>query len=109
MPDIKKKYSGEGTGKCVSIEIDENILGLNQFNMLNDFVGKELENGVNFFNFDFSKLNSINSSGLGILISCLKNVKNAGGSLKIMNANEKIINIFKLTKLENVFEFEIST
>lgn len=109
MPDIKKKYSGEGAGKCASIEIDEDILGLNQFNILNDYIGKELEGGVKLFVFDFSSLNSINSSGLGILISCLKNIKNSGGSLKIINANEKILNIFKLTKLKNVFEFEIST
>jgi anti-sigma B factor antagonist len=109
MSEIKKKYSGEGADKCVIISIDEDIVGLSHFNALNDLVSNEMKNGINIFNFDLSGLNSINSSGLGILISCLKNIKNSGGSLKIMNASEKILNIFKITKLNNVFEFETST
>jgi len=108
MPEIKKKYTGDGADKCVVIGIDENILALNQFNTLNDFVDNEVKGGVKFFTFDLSDLKSINSSGLGILISGLKNVKKSNGSLKIINANEKILNIFKLTKLDNVFEFETS-
>ncbi|MEO8209407.1 MAG: STAS domain-containing protein [bacterium] len=109
MPEINKKYTGEGADKRVIIDIDENILALTQFNTLNDFVDNEVKDGIKFFTFDLSALKSINSSGLGILISGLKNVKKSGGSLKIINANEKILNIFKLTKLDNVFEFETST
>lgn len=109
MPDIAKKYTGEGDTKCASIEIDENILGLNQFNTLNDLIEKEIESGIKNYIFDLSKLITINSSGLGILISSLKRVKASGGSLKIINANEKIISIFKLTKLNNVFEFDQSS
>lgn len=109
MPDITKKYTGEGETKCASIEIDENILGLNQFNTLNDFIDKETESGIKNYVFDLAKLNTINSSGLGILISSLKKIKTSGGSLKIINANEKIVSIFKLTKLNNVFEFDQSS
>ncbi len=106
MPEISKKYTGEGAGKCAVIDIDGDILGLNQFHTLNDFIDKEIKEGIKIFIFDLTNLKSINSSGLGILISSLKNVKKSGGSLKIINASEKILNIFKLTKLDNVFEFE---
>lgn len=106
MSDIKKTYMGEGANKCAVIQIDESIVGLNQFNTLNDFVSNEIKDGIKSFTFNMSNLNSINSSGLGILISCLKNIKNSNGSLKIVDANEKILNIFKITKLNNVFEFE---
>ncbi len=105
MPEIKKKYVDDEEGKCASVEIDESILGLNQFHTLNDFVESEMTAGIKSFIFDLSGLNSINSSGLGILISCLKKIKSSNGSLRITNANEKIMNIFKLTKLNNVFEF----
>jgi len=109
MPDIKKTYTGEGDSRCAVISIDEDAVGLNQFNLLNDAVNREMNEGVKSFTFDMSGLKSINSSGLGILISCLKNIKSSNGKLKIINANEKILNIFKLTKLDNVFEFEKAT
>ncbi|MEO6696281.1 MAG: STAS domain-containing protein [Ignavibacteria bacterium] len=106
MPDINKIYIEEDNHICAVIKIDENIVGLNQFNSLNDTVNAEMKEGVKSFTFDMSDLKSINSSGLGILISCLKNIKNSEGTLKIINANEKIINIFRITKLDNVFEFD---
>ncbi|MBK8551531.1 MAG: STAS domain-containing protein [Ignavibacteria bacterium] len=108
MPDIKKIYTGDGTDRSAVIEIDDEIVGLNQFNTLSDLVSDEMKEGIKSFTFDLSRLNTINSSGLGILISCLKKVKDSGGSLKIINVNEKILNIFKLTKLDNVFEIKTS-
>ena len=106
MSDIKKTYHDEDGNKLLVIEINENVIGLNQYNVLNDLIVEELKNGVKNFTFDMSGLSTINSSGLGILISCLKTINNSNCSLKIINANEKILNIFKLTKLNNVFKFE---
>jgi len=104
MPDIKKTYSGEEGNKTVILEIDENVVGLNNFNVLSETVTEEMVNGISSFKFDMKNLNSINSSGLGILIGCLKKIKESNGTLKVVNANEKITGIFKLTKLDNVFE-----
>jgi len=106
MPDIKKTYTEVENVRSAVIGIDEDVVGLNQFNALNDAVNREMNEGVKSFTFDMSNLKSINSSGLGILISCLKNIKSSNGTLKIINANEKILNVFKITKLDNVFEFE---
>ncbi|MEP7146738.1 MAG: STAS domain-containing protein [bacterium] len=109
MPEIIKTYSGKGNEKSVSIEIDTNVLGLSQFNALNDLISKEMHNGIKSFTFDLLKLNTINSSGLGILISSLKKIKDSNGTLSIINTNEKILSILKLTKLDNVFEFGTSS
>ncbi len=109
MPEIIKKYTGEDADKTAVIEIEDNTVGLNQFNILNDFVSKEMKDGIRSFTFDLSKLNSVNSSGLGILISCLKKIKDSGGSLNVINVNEKILKIFKLTKLDNVFDMKTSS
>ncbi|MCB0727670.1 MAG: STAS domain-containing protein [Ignavibacteriae bacterium] len=103
MPDISIKYSGEGEDRSAIIEINENLLGLDQFNTVKGLVDKEMTEGINSFTFDMSGLESINSSGLGILISCFKKIKDAGGNLEIKNTNEKILGIFKLTKLDSVF------
>lgn len=108
MPDINKKYSGEGSDRSAVIEINNNTVGLDQFNALNELVSNEMKEGISSFTFDLSSLTSINSSGLGILISCLKKIKESKGSLEIININEKILSIFKLTKLDNVFEIKTS-
>lgn len=106
MPEIKKKYSGEGADRSVTIHIENDSVGLDQFNTLSELVTNEMKDGVRSFSFDLTGLTSINSSGLGILISCLKKIKESKGSLKIININEKILSIFKLTKLDNVFEIK---
>ena len=109
MPEINKTYSEKDNERSVKIEIDDNVVGLSHFNALNDLIANEMKEGVKSFTFDLSKLKSINSSGLGILVSGLKKIKSAGGTLNIINTNEKILSILKLTKLDNVFEFGVSS
>lgn len=46
----------------------------------------------------------MNSSGLGMLISGFTTIKNAGGSLKLANATEKINSLLVITKLITIFE-----
>ena len=105
MPDISKTYSSENGNNTAVLQISEEAVGLNNFNVLNKTVSNELENDIRYFVFDMGKIDSINSAGLGILIGCLKKIKESNGHLKIINLNEKIEGIFKLTKLDSVFEF----
>jgi len=105
MSDISKKYSGEGTDRVMTVEIQNEYLGLNRRDDLNRILQEEIENGTKNFSFDLSNLETINSSGLGILIASLKKIKDSGCSLKLINANDKVAGIFKLTRLNNVFEF----
>mgnify|MGYP003550778655 FL=1 len=104
MPEIIKSYHTENNIKTAVLSIDESFVTLEKFNFLKNVVSDEMSSGVNSFVFDMNNLDTINSSGLGILISCLKKIKESNGSLTITNANEKIKGIFKLTKLDNVFE-----
>lgn len=104
MPDITKSYQTENNIKTAVLSIDESFITLEKFNFLKNVVSDEMSSGINSFVFDMNKLETINSSGLGILISCLKKIKESNGSLSISNANEKIKGIFKLTKLDNVFD-----
>jgi anti-sigma B factor antagonist len=46
----------------------------------------------------------INSSGLGMLMGCLTSVKNAGGELKLSGINDKVKNLFIITKLITLFD-----
>ncbi len=87
------------------IEISEDELGLINMNEMKEYIDHEIESDNIYICIDLKKVNIINSSGLGILISILKKVKSKGGNLKLLNASDKLLNIFKITKLNLVFEF----
>jgi len=58
---------------------------------------------------DLAEVDWMNSTGLGILISCLKTVKEAGGELKLSNVTDKIKSLLTITKLVTVFDAYDST
>lgn len=53
---------------------------------------------------DFTDVSYIDSSGLATLIEMLQRLKKTGGRLRFSNMNQKIKNIFELTKLHKLFE-----
>ena len=55
---------------------------------------------------DCEKLEYIASSGLRILLSILKGAKAAGSHVVLRRVNDDIMNVFKLTGFNSVFEFE---
>ena len=53
---------------------------------------------------DMSKVNWVNSTGLGILVSAYHTLKKNGGQLKICQVSDRIDNILNVTQLKLVFE-----
>lgn len=53
---------------------------------------------------DLSKVEWMNSTGLGILISGLTTLRNNGGELKLARVTDKIESLLTITKLITVFE-----
>lgn len=56
--------------------------------------------------FDASKLNYIDSTGLGAFISLYKNVNEDGNKIKITGIKNNVAKIFKITELDKLFEIE---
>ena len=54
--------------------------------------------------FDFSELEYLYSTGLGSLIYILKEIEKDGNKIVIENINNSIMKLFKITKLEDMFE-----
>jgi anti-sigma B factor antagonist len=46
----------------------------------------------------------IDSSGLATFVECLQGVKRYGGTLRLYGVGEQIIDVFKLARLDTVFE-----
>ena len=54
------------------------------------------------FVLDITTLDYLDSSGIGMLVSCLTNVKKAGGELCVVGANPRIKRIFTMTGVESM-------
>ena len=53
---------------------------------------------------DISQLNYINSSGLGIFINLLKNIKRIGKRLIVINPSPEVKVLFEITSLDKMFD-----
>jgi len=63
----------------------------------------ELEGGARRFLVDFAGTGYIDSSGLGVLVSLSKKIREQGGELRLANLNEDLRTLFELTKLDTLF------
>lgn len=53
---------------------------------------------------DLEELNTVDSSGIGLLTRCLTNAKQQGGSLKLVNPSKFVVQTLKLVGILNLFE-----
>ena len=53
---------------------------------------------------DCSQTGYIDSSGLGVLVSLAKRVRELGGELRIAGLNDDLRSLFELTKLDSLFQ-----
>lgn len=53
---------------------------------------------------NLQQVDFIDSTGLGALVICYTSTKKAGGALKLLNLQEKTIELLVLTKLTSTFE-----
>jgi anti-anti-sigma factor len=63
----------------------------------------ELESGTRKVLMDFSHTGYIDSSGLGVLVSLAKKLREDGGELRLANLNDDLRTLFELTKLDTLF------
>ena len=54
--------------------------------------------------FDMSQLQFVDSSGLGVLLSCLRKLHAVGGELKISGLTEKVSALFDLVRMHRIFD-----
>jgi anti-sigma B factor antagonist len=64
---------------------------------------EQLEGGDRKFVIDFANTGYIDSSGLGVLVSLSKKIREQGGELRLSSLNEDLRTLFELTKLDTLF------
>ena len=67
-------------------------------------INKLIEEGKKNFIFNFSQCDFIDSTGLGALVSIYKKCAEKDGSVKLKSLKPEVEKLFKLTRLDKVFE-----
>ncbi|MBU1298828.1 MAG: STAS domain-containing protein [Bacteroidetes bacterium] len=86
------------------IEVKSSLINEEEIALLKDAVSDFIEQGIKRVIIDLSKVNLINSIGIGALISAYTNFSRNGGEILLSGVNKSIKNIFIITKLSTVFE-----
>lgn len=97
---VKEKIQGD----VAVLHISGKLMGGDETKEVHEKVKSLLADKIKKIVIDLSKVKWLNSSGLGMLISCLTSVTSAEGKLKIAGATEKVNSLFMVTKLITVFE-----
>ena len=94
MFDINKGHNGE-------------ILLSGRFDASHvDRVRDELKSLTTSCTVDFTHLDYISSAGMGVLLGTQKRLADNGHSLKLVNLNRHIREIFRIAGFDNVFSIE---
>ena len=64
-----------------------------------------LAQGRKKFLLNLARVPYIDSAGLGQIIRCFTAVRKAGGTLKLLSPNAKVVDLLTVTKLVNVFDW----
>ncbi len=90
-------------GDVVIIDVSGKIMGGEETTMFHGKIHEYITANKKNIVIDLKKVDWMNSVGLGMLISALTTVKNAGGRLVLCNIT-KIESILTITRLITVFE-----
>jgi anti-sigma B factor antagonist len=91
----------EGKGVTI-IGVDGQLIVGNRHDLKSKVV-EAMDQGESKFVIDFSETGYIDSSGLGVLVSLSKKIREAGGDLRLAGLNDDLRTLFELTKLDTLF------
>jgi len=91
-------------GAVAILTLQGPYVGAAEAGVIMDTLHELRERGEKLIVIDLSRVQTMNSSGLGALISGLNTMRQAGGDLKLAGVNEKVDKLLVITKLHSVFE-----
>ena len=94
---------GEENAKVILINEDFIVEAASTFR---DDTKIMMEKGIYHFVIDFSRCRFIDSTGLGVIVAVYKKCIENNGSVKLRNLNEDVLRVFKLTRLDRVFDIK---
>src|ERR1051325_7916763 len=96
-------FSITQNGNSSVLNLKGSLLADVQTREILDMVSELIQQGKVNFVVDMSELKFINSSGLGMLLTCLLKARKNRGDLILANVPEQVSNLLNITKLNSVF------
>jgi len=96
-------FSIKTEGGVVVVDVEGQLIVGNR-QELKQKILEELDRGAKKFLIDFTRTGYIDSSGLGVLVSLSKKIRDQGGELRLANLNDDLKTLFELTKLDTLFQ-----
>ena len=96
------KLAQRKIGSTIVLEVLETRLGADKVEAFKNAVGRHLAAGPVSIVLDLSKVEFIDSSGLGAILSILKRMPK-GCELILCGTTDPVTSMFKLTRLDRVF------
>jgi anti-sigma B factor antagonist len=89
-------------GEVTLVEVEGQLIVGNRQELKQQVLDR-LDAGDRKFVIDFANTGYIDSSGLGVLVSLSKKIREQGGELRLSSLNEDLRTLFELTKLDTLF------
>ncbi len=91
----------DATG-VVHVRIDGQLIVGNRHDLKKQVLDA-MDEGERKIVIDFTETGYIDSSGLGVLVSLSKKIREVGGDLRLAGLNDDLRTLFELTKLDTLF------
>ena len=99
------KLSSRSVDDVTVIDIEGKILLGEGEILVKQAIDEFLAQGRRKFLLNLAKVPYIDSAGLGQIIRCFTAIRKAGGTIKLLSPNSKVIDLLSVTKLVNVFDW----
>ena len=100
---MKLHYSQRKEGQVHYLFMEGDLIGDEVGPIIAALVSDSVEAGIKTMVIDLEKVRYISSSGLGLLITLLTKMKNAGGELFLTAPSEHVKKLLLITKLNGIF------
>ncbi len=96
-------YNTTKDEKATYLSMQGDLIGDQLGPQLVEVVSDAIEGGAKTFVVDLSEVRYISSSGIGLLITMLTKMRNAGGEMYLTAPSEHVKKLLIITKLNNIF------
>ncbi len=85
------------------ISLEGNLLGEHTNSPVIETLQKSIDEGNKKVLFNLGEVKFVNSTGLGMLLTAVSKVRNAGGEMALCSLPEQMKKLLQMTKLDGVF------
>ncbi|WP_378145938.1 STAS domain-containing protein [Cnuibacter sp. UC19_7] len=96
------QFKTEDAGDDIAIVRGDGRLNMVSAPELRETVKRSIDSGRSRIVVDMSRVQFMDSSGLGALIACLKSARQAGGDLKIVSPSAQVQMVLALSNVDQV-------